>query len=239
MPAPADSTAFFLELERTISKPRLDSYRQNGETSEEALCKYLWNVRLCEVLYAPLQMLEVGFRNALHTEVASATRTPEWLKSSLAILYSEELKKIEEAKRSLSDRKHMITEPFLVAEMSFGFWTSLLDARYDKLWHKIIANVFPNMPRHMRTRRDVSVIINRIRRLRNAALHHHSIWHWSDLEAHHADILRVLGWISPSLRALAVPVDQFQKAFREGHIYFRNSERVAASSNLCSVRSAP
>jgi hypothetical protein len=49
------------------------------------------------------------------------------------------------------------------------------------MWPKIIVRVFPHMPRTQRTRKEASKHMNTVRKLRNAALHHHSIWHWHDL----------------------------------------------------------
>ena len=217
MPDIGTATEFFTKLNRAISTPRFASYRKNGETQEEALCKYLWNIRLCESLYSPLQMLEVGFRNALHTLVGIATKTPDLLKHRLGILYPDEILKIDIAEQSLRDRGKAATEAYLVSELPFGFWTSVLDSRYERLWHRIIKDVFPNMPRQMRTRSEASVVMNKVRRLRNAALHHHSIWHWSDLEEQHRSIHLILGWICESMSTIAISIDQFPKVLADGH----------------------
>ena len=206
--------------ERVISTPRLDSYRRNSEAPEEALCKYLWNIRLCESLYPSLQVLEVGFRNALHTQVGIATKTPEWLKQRLGILYTDELAHIDDAEAALRDRNKAVTEAYLVSELRFGFWTSILDGRYERLWHRIIKDVFPNMPRNIRTTGDASVVMNQVRRLRNAALHHHSIWHWSDLEAQHKSMHLMLGWICDSLLLIARSVDQSPAVLSAGYSCF-------------------
>jgi hypothetical protein len=211
------ATGFFTKLERVISAPRFEAYRRSGETREEALCKYLWNIKLCEALYPALQVLEVGFRNALHTQIGIATKTPDWLKERLSIIYADELAHIDRAEATLRDRGKTVTEAYLVSEMRFGFWTSILDGRYERLWHRIIKDVFPNMPRHVRTRGDASVVMNKVRRLRNAALHHHSIWHWTDLQDQHKSIHLLLGWICESLSRVAVSVDRFPDIHAAGH----------------------
>jgi hypothetical protein len=198
----------YAEIERVLSKPRLDSYRQPGETHKEALCRHLWNTALCESLYPSLQTLEVTFRNALHSEIGAVVNEREWLTNPPGFLFEDELSAIGKAKQSLRHGRG-ITEPCLVAEMSFGFWTSLLDSRYDKMWPKLIAKVFPNMPRTIRTRLEVSRRMNKVRKLRNAALHHHSIWHWRDLESQHQDLHTVLEWLSPSMSMIARECDRF------------------------------
>ena len=102
----------------------------------------------------------MGFRNAVHAEIALVTKTPEWLTNTPSFFYEDERSAILNSKESLLKRKRTLTEPLLVAEMSFGFWTSLLDARYETMWHKIIAGVFPSMPRSIRTRTEAARRMN-------------------------------------------------------------------------------
>jgi hypothetical protein len=204
------SNPFFASLERVISVPRLDSYRRNGEDPKLTLCKYLWNVKLCESLYVPMQFLEVAFRNAAHWEIAKRCGTPDWLSNRHQFLHVDERRQIDEAEGALRAHGKTPTEPYLVSELRFGFWTSLLDARYDQLWPRIIAGVFPHMPRTIRTRREVSRLANRVRKLRNAALHHHSIWHWHDLREQHENIYTLLDYICASTARLARTTDRFK-----------------------------
>lgn len=214
--------SFFQKLERSLSVPRLDSYRKLGGGDEGALCRYLWNIALCEALYPSLQILEVGFRNSVHSEIARVTSTPEWLTTQLAILFDSEKMRIAEAKEGLRKTGKPVTEPYLIAELSFGFWTSLLDVRYDRLWHKIIMGVFPAMSRAIRTRAEASSRMSVIRKLRNAAVHHHSIWHWHDLEKKHSDIHTLIEWVCPSSAKMARSLDRFPA------VYAGKAEQFAA-----------
>ena len=207
---------FLKDVERTLSPARLDSYRQTGGGDEGTLSRYLWNVALCESLYPVLQILEVGFRNAVHLEIAHTPIGSEWLKNESGFLSGSERERIVQAKEGLSKTGKPITEPFLIAELSFGFWTSLLDVRYNVLWHKIITGVFPGMPRTIRTRSEASARMSKVRRLRNAALHHHSIWHWGDLTQRHADALTLTGWLCPASLRMAGALDRFSTVYAGG-----------------------
>ncbi len=211
------SIEFFGKLERVLSKDRFDSYRQSTGEEKEALTLHVWNTALCESLYPSFQILEVGIRNAIHAEVAKVTRSSSWLTNEFGVLYPQELSAIRESKESLSRRGQTGDEPRLVAEMSFGFWTSLLDSRYETLWHKMIKGVFPNMPSTIRTRSEASRRMNAVRKLRNAAFHHHSIWHWRDLEQQHQDIHVLIGWICDSISKIAKEVDRFPGVHSAGH----------------------
>lgn len=207
-------------MERVISGPRMDSYRMNGESPEVAFCKYLWNAKLCESLYPSLQFLEVAYRNAVHSEIAKEYGS-EWLLNRHHLLVGDrEREKIKEAEGNLVTRGKAVTEAYLVSELGFGFWTSLLDKRYYLVWHRIISGVFPHMPKAIRKREEISPPINRIRKLRNAALHHHSIWHWGDLREHHDDIHTVLEYICASTSLMAKRVDRFKTIHSGGHTQF-------------------
>ncbi len=207
-------------MERVLSTPRFDSYRKNGETPEEAFCKYLWNARLCESLYPSLHFLEVAFRNAVHAEISKSCGDCQWLLSRHRFLDVKERDKITNAEEGLRIRKQPITEPYLISELGFGFWTSLLDARYDVLWHQIIIGVFPHMLKSIRTRKTASRLMNEVRRLRNAALHHHSIWHWGDLREQHENIHTLLGYICTSIALMAKRVDRFKTTHSGTHTQF-------------------
>jgi hypothetical protein len=211
------ATGLFPELERALSKSRLHSYKTDRDTNDEALCKYIWNTLLCESLYPGFQILEVAFRNSLHAELSKHTKDSQWLTNEIGFLFPDELQAIRESKRSIQQRNLTLTEDFLVAEMSFGFWTSLLDSRYETMWHKIITGVFPNMPRTMRTRKDASKLMNAVRKLRNAALHHHSIWHWKDLKDQHDQMQLLIGYICNINASIAAQVDRFSTVYSDGH----------------------
>jgi hypothetical protein len=212
----ANASSFLTSLERSLSKKRLDGYRMQGGTNEDVISKYLWNILLCESLYPCFQILEVAFRNSTHAEIGLAVKDDSWLLNQIGILYEGEQEAIMNAKNSVALTGKTAAEDILVAEMKFGFWTSLLDSRYDKLWHKIIAGVFPHMPKNMRTRGDASKLMNTVRRLRNASLHHHSIWHWKDLQDQHAQMCLLIGYICKSSDFIAKQIDRFPKVYALG-----------------------
>jgi hypothetical protein len=160
-----------------------------------------------------LQQLEVAFRNTLHQSIGSVWNDPVWLTNGLAILDPREVKKIQTAKQALHGQRKSITEDDLVGELSFGFWTSLSDARYNRYWPRFVKMAFPLCLNAHRSRDQISSQINPLRKLRNAVFHHHSIWHWSDLEQHHRNGLAVIGWISPELARLTRQQDRFPAVF--------------------------
>lgn len=225
------ASEYFVKLERVLSRTRLESYERIASDEKDALCRYIWNTALCEALYPSFQILEVGFRNALHREISKQTKEDKWLSLELPILYESELAAIKSAKQGIALRGKPLTEDILIAELSFGFWTSLLDSRYDRMWHKIIADVFPNMPRQIRIRGEASRLMHTVRRLRNAALHHHSIWHWSDLEHQHKQMRVLIGYVCASIEKMAIQVDRFPEIYRSGPGRFAATADVILTPN--------
>ena len=216
---------FLNDLERALSKARLDSYRKHGGSHHDTICLYIWNTAICESLYPSFQMLEVGLRNSIYCQVAKHSGQ-EWLTNEARFLFEDELAAIKVSKKALEQRTETTTEDCLIAEMSFGFWTSLLDSRYERMWPKIIADVFPGMPRTIRTRGEVSRTMNVVRRLRNAALHHHSIWHWKDLKHQHSQMQVAIGWISKSISEICNKIHPLSRYLCRGAATIQNSNRL-------------
>lgn len=210
-----ESIEFFNTLRKSLSIKRFSGYRGRG-SELDAFAKYLWNIHLCESLCPSFQLLEVAFRNRVHIQMGRAIKDQNWIQNEHGIIYQEEKEAIQSAKANLNNNGIKITEDYLVSEMKFGFWTSLLNARYDKLWPKIITEVFPNMPNQTRTRADASVLMNGIRKLRNAALHHHSIWHWGDLKVKHGQMRLLIKYICTATDVTAGHIDRFPAVYSNG-----------------------
>lgn len=227
-----ESTDFFSTLKKSLSETRFAGYQTKEGNDLDSLSKYLWNIGLCESLCPCFQLLEVACRNRVHAEIATAIQDSTWILNENRVFYPEEQEAIKKAKESLRISGAALTEDYLIAEMKFGFWTALLNARYDRLWHKIIRDVFPNMPKASRTRGDASVLMNGVRRLRNAALHHHSIWHWRDLKDRHSQMRSMIKYICRPSDLIAQEIDRFPNAYSAGMAECQK----AASKILTSVQ---
>lgn len=217
---------FLADFQRLVSKPRYHAFRDGG-TDAEALARYLWNTALCESLYPVFQILEVGFRNSLHVELGADFGRPEWLLNPPEYLQAREFDAIQQAKHSLWKEHKPVDEPRLVAKLSFGFWTCLLDKPYDQLWHRVIRRVVPRMPRRHRTRQNLSSHLHSVRKLRNLAFHHHAIWNHPHLSEVHQRCTEVIDWLGVSLEPVSSVLDRFPTIHRGGPEAF-----IAAADSL-------
>lgn len=156
------------DLELALSPPRLATYVQAGE---------------------------VALRNALDRELGS-TYGPSWYDQAAHVLPPQASPRIADARTELQRGGYPLNTPRLVAELTFGFWVSLVSRSADALWRACLHRAF----RHARVRRDeVHRHLDHLRRLRNRIAHHEPIF-GRHLAADHDSLLRVVGWICPTTR---------------------------------------
>lgn len=211
-------TKFYLQLRQAVSHERLDAYRLRGASGDDAdlFAHYAWNIALSESLYSPLQCLEVSLRNSINDAASSQFNTDAWFDLP-GILLASETDKVNDARSTLAKSGKPLDSGRVVAELNFGFWTSLFDVRYEqKLWPVLLKAVVPNMPRSIRVRKNLSKRFNRIRILRNRIFHHEPIWHWRDLSLQHDEIIEAVNWISPAMKSFAETFDKFPEVYKLG-----------------------
>lgn len=187
-------------LEEALSSERLARYVQltNGDT-EAALEKYVLNTRLSEALYTPLQGLEIALRNAIHRQMRDVFGDG-WYDGRVACLHYPLTEMINKAKASLQKDKKPIEAGRMVAELSFGFWVTILGPKYETpLWRPVLRHAFPHRPPRQE-RKDVQGALNAVRRLRNRVAHHEPILH-RNLSEDHELIITMIQWISPEMSA--------------------------------------
>lgn len=202
-------------LRKAVSHERLEGYRQRGTRAEDRnlYAHYIWNIVLSESLYPVLQGLEVTLRNAIHDAFCQCWKTEAWF-DIRGVLEPRDQRALAKAKRKLTETNKPHEPGRVVAELSFGFWTSLFDARYEtRFWHKLLKEVFPQMPRHLRKRKTISKRLNKIRHLRNRVFHHEPIWYWQDLAQQHEAIVETIAWINPAMAILLENIDRFPTVY--------------------------
>jgi len=128
---------FFYRVETALSPDRLSVYRQPGMRDLDVIACYLWNVALSEALYPSLQTLEIALRNSVNRALSSRFGTPYWYDHS-GVLDRRELQAVADAKEQLTVARKPHDPGRIIAELSFGFWTSLFNVRYEqadrRLW---------------------------------------------------------------------------------------------------------
>jgi len=224
------SHLFFDELASIFSYERLNGYLHlhSNYDKEAALAAYSWNIELSQSLYPALQVLEIGLRNSLHQAISMYYDTDYWFE--LDFLHEREHKQILKAKGDLAKEKMQADPCRIVSGLSFGFWTSLFDVRYEHrqvLWPKLLKPVFPCLAKSQRTRTFLSRELNKIRFLRNRIFHYEPIWHWKDLIEHHRSILTLVTGLSQSGAKYLISLDSFEKIYNEKKYLFQDAPVIS------------
>jgi hypothetical protein len=199
-------------IKKALSAERFESHRAKaGEPDEIVFARYQWNAEICEKFYAPLRVLEVVMRNSFDAAIAVRVKDANWLMTVPPWLGEFERADVAAAHRFLRDRNRQLTQGRVVQEMSFGFWSSLLNSRYETLFHGIGAQVFPNLERKLRFRATASARFESIRNLRNRIFHFRRIWHRPNLEQDFNQLIEAIEWINADARRLLLPADAVAK----------------------------
>ena len=205
-------------LSGAFSSQRLEKYINlyNGDVMKVA-AHYKANIALSESLYTSLSVFEVTLRNALSKELERMMGRKDWYSvfpsnPALKSLTSE----VTVAIRHISQRGEMVSPDKIIAELTFGFWVTLLNSEYELTLWKSLRLAFPHMPKKDRKRKNVSSPCNALRKLRNRVFHHESIcWDLDYITDIHNRLVMVLGWINTDMPSWLDEVDHFCKVVDE------------------------
>jgi len=140
-------------------KGYLDTLNPNESVAKES---YLMNIRVSQKFYPLLSFVEIGLRNSINKQLIFYF-TEDWYNNEnlLKLLRDEERNRIKNAIQRLNEKGSQIRAGKVVAELTFGFWSSLFDKHYNSsLWGKLKLT-FPFMPKVISKRNEVSPRINK------------------------------------------------------------------------------
>lgn len=211
---------FVAGLERGVSRPRLARYRPEEGSDLGMLVNYFWNIELSEALYPGLAVLEVTLRSSIHEALTAREGTDMWFRE---LLEPGQLRSYADAYLALLNKlkgKHPSSGQ-IVAELTFGFWTTLLSQPYhQRLWgpHKtaLVKAVFPFLPPTPSNRHFVHQRYNELRLLRNRVMHHEPIWRRPRLLEEWRDMIECVGWFSPTAKEGILLLDHFEDTYLHG-----------------------
>lgn len=132
-------------------------------------------------------------RNQIDQSCKLYFKNDNWLTEILPIELSHQ---INENKSRLIKSKKEITNSRILAELNFGFWTTLFNRKYARIFWKPLHRIFPNMPKENKKRTEVSSRLNHIRVFRNRIYHYEPIiWDLEILKKKREEILETIYWL--------------------------------------------
>lgn len=213
---------YWKKLENCLSSDRLQAYGGDGASHREITARYLWNIALSESLYAPLHLLEVALRNAIDRTMFAETGSQTWYDTVTLTPWGPTA--VDKAKSSIAKSGREVTPGRVIAELHFGFWTSMFEGEFERDFERPqarflprgIKSTFPHMPKSLHNSKKIKGDLDKIRNLRNRIFHHERIIHWKDLTQQYSLMLDFLGWINPDLAELARIVESFPQIHSKG-----------------------
>lgn len=199
-------------FEKVFSNKRMERYFILYPNDEErAIRHYQSNIQLTEAFYTSLSVLEVALRNALSRELKTMTGREDWYSIFPNTPGLTKLNRyVTQASKQIAGRHEQITPSKIIAELTLGFWVSLLNAEYERLLWKDLRRAFPYLPKKERQRKNVSAPLNRFRAFRNRVFHNESIcWNMRRVQEIHRELLLLLGWINKDLPIWLKDIDRF------------------------------
>ncbi|MCP3939334.1 MAG: hypothetical protein GY708_28630 [Actinomycetia bacterium] len=212
-------------FEQAISTPRLNTYRSQASSDENAWALYRWNIDLAAAV-APLAAdLEVTLRNTIHARLTEHFGRPDWWASTSLLLDDITAEMLTEVVRKHQKKitKGTVGPGKVVADTTLGVWVHLLGRGghsalgraidYEtKLWRPAIrfaTGTFTPSGRERRpTRTDVYHRAALFQRFRNRAAHHEPILNGIQSPGAGTVValgdvweqsVQLLGWMSPEL----------------------------------------
>ncbi len=190
-------------IENIISVERLGPYlKRHNNNFNLAVQHYKANIDISKAFYPLLSILEIGLRNSVNNQLVRKFAFQELYHDPdfVRIVTRFQLEKISDAKKAIKKGNKQITQGRIISELSFGFWTSLFDSRFERSLWKNLRLSFPNCPKKIRKRKTISSKLNGIRKLRNRIFHHEAItWDLTVLMNYRDEIIQVIDWLDKFL----------------------------------------
>lgn len=185
------------------------------------LVNYYWNMALADALHCSLATDEILLRNTIHTTLRTFVGRDDWYDRD-DLLEEGQRKDRDKAKKHISTRGRAITPERVIAQLTFGFWVTLLSKPYnERFWRSDLRTppnlkvAFPYAPAKSR-RNDIQAKFYAASNLRNLAFHHEPIFDLRSLADDYRRIYEGIGWIDSTMAIKIQPFDRFPEVHAHG-----------------------
>lgn len=202
------------KLEYFASKPRLERFlASSGDSKIKSQVLYRTNLRVCQAFYPILNLFEIFLRNVMNYVISDYFNDPNWITHikngfmndpSLHGTRFYLRNAVAKAEATIIRKGGIVTSGKIIAEQSFGFWTSLFDVHHFRLLGGSVIHSFPDKPAPI-NRSIIAQKLTRIRGLRNRIYHNEPICFagkmisFNHIKEVRREIYEMLAWMDPSL----------------------------------------
>ena len=208
-----------------LSSERLSRYKKNeNETNEEIISRYLLNIKLSEAFYPALALFEITLRNRIDYSISKNINNNWLLDENITKFFFDT--EIKSYNKVVNRFKKDYTKGQLLAELNLGFWVGLFKNQYNtSIWDKpkVFNDVFPNFQGgFINCKKHVYPKIRKIHEIRNRISHHEPIFDETNgIDNCFRDLEQVLFWLSPEAKDLLDKVNRFYDVWEENKLITR------------------
>ncbi len=222
----------YLQLEQFVSKPRLDRFLTAcGNSKTKAQKLYKINLRVSQEAYPLLNLFEIFLRNAVNTQMAVQFADADWIVNQKAHFMSDPSltrsrfqmrQSVQNAETAIRRKGAAVTSGKVIAEQTFGFWTSLFETHHFRLIGGAPLVCFAHKPA-AENRSSIAAKLNDIRQFRNRVYHNEPICFlnhnidFTEVQNVIQTIYDLLNWIDHDLRDYVAYFDNIQAKIDAGN----------------------
>lgn len=196
-----------------ISQDRLGKYLiAAGYDVDRALALYGWNIQLSEAFFPMLGAAEVCLRNTVAARVEALYGATWWNDAAFHAQITNSGKRIVLTARDKLARSGQVTSGRMTAELNFGFWVKMLLPRHEAVMWTDLRAWFTHLPANV-TYDGLYKRCDAVREFRNRIFHHEPILQ-RDISKEHAQIMELIGWLSPDKAAWIKPYSRVMTVMR-------------------------
>ena len=197
-------------VEKNLSQARLSRYLllSNGNKAK-TIKLYKANLQVSRSFYSLLSVLEIVVRNNINETLILYFNDSDWIiNQQTGFMSDNSLRRgnfyvkteVSRAIHKIRQTGARVSNGKIVAEQTFGFWTSLLEPYNFRLIQGTLLNAFPNRP-HGYGRNDILKELKKIQKFRNRIYHNEPVCFANNqidfsaaIDVHNA-ILEIISWI--------------------------------------------
>lgn len=206
-------------MKGSLSAARFNRYLISCAGDElQALRLYQWNSLISQSFYVYIQSWEICLRNKLNNFLTwkFGLSWPYDERRAVRNLKADDQRRIRDCRQRQEASRKLAPAPTnaIVADLSAGFWVSLLSSKYDVpyAWRHNLQRVFPNDPALDRVA-TWEICANALT-LRNRIAHHEPIYDLP-LQLRHGDLQRTVSAMCLGTHAFADANCSFQAVFSQ------------------------
>lgn len=171
------------------------------------------NTKISESFYPLLANLEIALRNSIHESFSIRFGTENWFEQ---LEFKDLEDQVKIAKSKIAKNRQQLSSDKIIAELTFGFWTSLFNKQYARQFWRPLMYAFKELEKEQKQRNKIAFKLNQIRKFRNRIFHYEPICNdLAALKTNHHNIIEILNWLDKDLVAWTLTDNNFDILYME------------------------